>query len=392
MRAVERIADSEVESCGIDASASYWDDLSRKVYCVLGIPIDAIEMPALLRAVESAAAEKAAFLISTPNLNYLIKSRRDPEFRETVLLSELCPTDGMPIIWIARLLGLPIKNRVAGSDMLEALKQNHDRVPRLKVFLFGGADGIADAAAISLNRNSGGLSCVGCINPGFGTIDDMSQDHIIRRINASGADFLIAALSASKGQLWLQRNHDRLQIPVRAHLGATVNFVAGKFRRAPFAIRTMGLEWLWRIKEEPYLWRRYWNDGGQLLGLLLTHILPLVVRTKWEKARGNKPQDLRIEGVQNSNSVTLNLFGAATASNVDIATDIFRDAVETKKEIRINLSGTRALDARFLGLILMLRKRARKQGTELKIIGVSARLQTTFRLNGAEFLLVLDRN
>src|ERR1700689_4754785 len=104
MRAGQRVADSEVESCGIDGSASYWDDLSRKVYCVLGIPIDAIEMPALLRAVESAAAEKAAFLISTPNLNYLIKSRRDPEFRETVLLSELCPTDGMPIIWIARLL------------------------------------------------------------------------------------------------------------------------------------------------------------------------------------------------------------------------------------------------------------------------------------------------
>jgi N-acetylglucosaminyldiphosphoundecaprenol N-acetyl-beta-D-mannosaminyltransferase len=392
MQAGQRIADSGVESRSIGAPASYWDDLSRKVYCVLGIPIDAIEMPALLHAVDIAAAEKAAFLISTPNLNYLIKSQRDPEFRETVLLSELCPTDGMPIIWIAWLLGLPIKNRVAGSDMLEALKQNRDRSPRLKVFLFGGADGIVDAAAITLNHNSGGLSCVGCINPGFGTIDDMSQDHIIRRINASGADFLIAALSAGKGQLWLQRNHDRLQIPVRAHLGATVNFVAGKFRRAPFAIRTMGLEWLWRIKEEPYLWRRYWNDGRQLLGLLLTHILPLVVRTKWEKARGNKPQDLRIECVQNSDSVTLTLFGAATALNVDEATGIFRDAVETRKQIRINLSSTCALDARFLGLILMLRKLARRQGTELKFIGVSSRMQKTFRLNGAEFLLALDQN
>jgi N-acetylglucosaminyldiphosphoundecaprenol N-acetyl-beta-D-mannosaminyltransferase len=391
MRAFQRIADSEVESLGVGASASYWDDLSRKVYCVLGIPIDVIDMPVLLRAVENAATEKSAFLISTPNLNFLIQSQTDPEFRETVLLSELCPADGMAIVWIARLMGLPIKERVAGSDMLEALKENYDRVPRLKLFLFGGGEGIVDAAAKALNQNPGGLSCVGFINPGFGTIEDMSQDHIIREINASNADFLIAALSARKGQLWLQHNHNRLQIPVRAHLGATVNFAAGKFRRAPPTIRKIGLEWLWRIKEEPYLWRRYWDDGRKLLGLCLTHILPLVARTRWDQLRGRKPQALRIECIQDYKSVTLTLFGAATVPNVEGAIGVFRDALAAKKHIQINLSSTCAVDARFLGLILMLRKQARKQGTELVITGVSERLRTTFRLNGAEFLLALDQ-
>jgi N-acetylglucosaminyldiphosphoundecaprenol N-acetyl-beta-D-mannosaminyltransferase len=392
MRAFQRIADSEVESLGVGASASYWDDLSRKVYCVLGIPIDVIDMPVLLRAVENAATEKSAFLISTPNLNFLIQSQTDPEFRETVLLSELCPADGMAIVWIARLMGLPIKERVAGSDMLEALKQNCDRVPRLKLFLFGGGEGIVDAAAKALNQNPGGLSCVGFINPGFGTIDEMSQDHIIRKINASGADFLIAALSARKGQLWLQHNHHRLQIPIRAHLGATVNFEAGKFRRAPLAFRKIGFEWLWRIKEEPYLWRRYWDDGRKLLRLFLTHILPLVVRTRWDKLRGRETQDLRIECTQDYESITLHLFGAATAPNVDGAIGIFRDAVATKKKIQINLSSASAIDARFLGLMFMLRKQAKKQGTDLNFIGVSERLQTMFRLNGAGFLLAPPQN
>jgi N-acetylglucosaminyldiphosphoundecaprenol N-acetyl-beta-D-mannosaminyltransferase len=392
MWAIEAIADSEVESRGVAASASKWDDLSRRVYCVLGITIDAIDMPGLLRAVTNAAAEKSAFLVSTPNLNFLVQSQTDPEFRETILLSELCPADGMPIIWIARLLGLPIKDRVAGSDMLEALKQNINRVPRLKLFLFGGAEGTVDAAAKALNRNPGGPSCVGFINPGFGTIEEMSQDHFIRSINASNADFLIAALSARKGQLWLQHNHDRLRIPVRAHLGATLNFEAGKLRRAPTTIRKIGLEWLWRIKEEPYLWRRYWADGRKLIGLFLTHVLPLVVRSRWDQLCGRKAEDLRIECMQDSRSVTLTLFGAATAANVEGTIEVFRDAAAAKKDIRINLSNTCAVDARFLGLILMLRKLVRKQGTELKFTGVSDRIRTMFSLNGAEFLLLSDQN
>jgi N-acetylglucosaminyldiphosphoundecaprenol N-acetyl-beta-D-mannosaminyltransferase len=99
---------------------------------------------------------------------------------------------------------------------------------------------------------------------------------------------------------------------------------------------------------------------------------------------------LRIECKQDYESITLNLFGAATAPNVDGAIGIFRDAVAAKRKIRINLSSTCAVDARFLGLILMLRKQAKKQGTELNFIGVSKRLKTMFRLNGVEFLLALD--
>ena len=98
---------------------------------------------------------------------------------------------------------------------------------KLRVFFFGGADGIAEAARRILNAENGGLTCVGTLNPGHGTIDDMSSDAIIAAINASNADFLVVALGASKGQAWLLRNHHRLRIPVRAHLGAAINFQAG---------------------------------------------------------------------------------------------------------------------------------------------------------------------
>jgi N-acetylglucosaminyldiphosphoundecaprenol N-acetyl-beta-D-mannosaminyltransferase len=219
----------------------------------------------------------------------------DPEFREALLQSDLCPADGMPIVWIARLIGVPIRNRIAGSDIFDALKAEHNFAKPLKVFLFGGPEGVAAAARRTLNAEPRGLYCVGSHYPGFGSVDAMSRDDIINEINSSDADFLVVSLGAKHGQSWLKRNQHRLLIPVRAHLGAVVNFQAGTIRRAPPIMRNLGLEWLWRIKEEPYLWRRYWNDGRALLSLLLTRILPLVVWTRWLQLKyGRHGQDLVI--------------------------------------------------------------------------------------------------
>ena len=167
-----------------------------------------------------------------------------------LLQSDLCPPDGEPIIWIARLLGLPIKRRVAGADIFEALKIRSSAIP-LKIFLFGGTEPIAKEAAKRINSEEFGVKCVGWLCPGFGGLHSLSKDSFFDQINASGADFIVAALGARNGQMWLLRNHDRLHIPIRAHLGATLNFVAGSVRRAPIIFRRLGIEWLWRIKEEP---------------------------------------------------------------------------------------------------------------------------------------------
>ena len=81
------------------------------------------------------------------------------------------------------------------------------------------------------------LRCVGTLDPGFGSVDEMSRDQIIDEINASQADFLAVSLGAKKGQLWLHRNHQRLTIPIRVPLGAAINFQAGKVKRAPPRLR-----------------------------------------------------------------------------------------------------------------------------------------------------------
>src|SRR5271170_6630720 len=185
------------------------DDLSREVYCMLGIPVDDIRMP---------STNKQPFLLSTPNLNFLINSQSDASFREALIFSDLCHPEGMPLIWIGRLIGIPLGERVAGADILEALQSKRSVQRPPKLFLFGGAEGIAAKAGLAINSVSDGLTCVGFLYPGFDSAQHMSSEKIISEINASDADFLVVALGAKKGQSWLRQNHERLTIPVRAHL------------------------------------------------------------------------------------------------------------------------------------------------------------------------------
>ena len=370
------------------ADAATQPALTRSVYCVLGMPIDAINLATVVQRIEAAAANRAVFLISTPNLNFLVSSLSDPEFRESLLDSDLCPPDGAPIVWIARLLGLPIKERVAGSDLLDRLRARGTGIRRLAIFLFGGAKGVAAAAAGRLNAESGGLNCVGTMDPGFCEVSEMSQDHIMDTVNSSGADFLVLALGAKKGQLWLQRNHHRLTIPIRAHLGAAVNFQAGLVKRAPPIVRAWGFEWLWRIKEEHYLWKRYRDDGFVLLRLLLTRVLPLAVMIRWQQfSSKHQLQDLLIKKSHDGQSIVISLCGDASEKHVTKATSCFQDSLTGNQDVVIDLTNTRLIDARFLGLLLMLRKELKSRGVKLAIKGASHPIERIFRFNELGFLL-----
>jgi N-acetylglucosaminyldiphosphoundecaprenol N-acetyl-beta-D-mannosaminyltransferase len=362
------------------------DDLSRNVFGVLGIPLDALELEALLERIDTAVRCRTPCLLSTPNVNFLMTSRSDEDFRESLLKSDLCPVDGMPMVWIARLLGVPIQRRLSGSDIFDALRSRNSVGDKLKVFLFGGSDGIADAVSESLNAETGGMACVGALNPGFGSIVEMSTKAILRSINSRSADLLTVFLSARKAQGWLLQNHDRIQIPVRAQFGATINLQAGIIKRAPLIVQRMGFEWLWRVKEEPYLWRRYWKDGCGLLYLVVTCVLPLSVGQIWRGLMGEN-DSLIIQQREDTGAVGIWLTGAAVAEYIETATPCFRAALEAKKPVVIDLSQISAIDPRFFGLLLMLRKQLLSRGDRLTFSGVKRRTKKIFRMNGFGFLL-----
>jgi len=119
----------------------------------------------------------------------------------------------------------------------------------------------------------------------------MSSTALIERINRSGAHFIFGAVGAQKGQAWFAQNAARLVPPVFCHLGAVVNFTAGTVNRAPPWARRSGLEWAFRIREEPALWKRYARDGLRAAKLVATRVLPaaLAARAQRASAAGNVP-------------------------------------------------------------------------------------------------------
>lgn len=363
------------------------DPLARDVYGIMGIPIDKVCLQTVIDRLKDAAETGDAFVLSTPNLNFMILSQTDSDFRESLLVSDLCPADGMPIVWLGRLLGVPLEGRIAGSDIFDAMRSDQSTDRAMRLFLFGGADGLGTFVADKINATSGSMICVGAISPGFGTVEQLSAAEHIERINASRADFVAAFLGAKKGQDWLMQNHARLSVPIRAHLGATINYQAGKVSRAPEILRRCGLEWLWRIKEEPYLWRRYLNDGAALMRMLAGSVLPLLAYRsyrKWSKPHG---EAVRISAVGGRDATTVLLEGEATERNIAQLVPEFRKALSIGKSVMVDLSRTTAIDPRVLGLLLVVRKELKRSDRQFQVVCDNGPLRRIVGLYGFGYLL-----
>jgi N-acetylglucosaminyldiphosphoundecaprenol N-acetyl-beta-D-mannosaminyltransferase len=269
-------------SCIVHSDDGRQLDLGRDVHALLGLPFDALGVRDTIALLRRRAALRERCFMSTPNLNFAMDARDDAAFRQSILASDLCVADGMPIVWVARALGAPIAGRAAGSAVFEGLRAApaDPAEPPLKVYFFGGPPGAAQAAAAALPAGAGGLVGVGYDVAGFGSVEEMSTQAQIERINASGADFVVVALGARKGQAWIEQNRARIDAPLISHLGAVVNFVAGTVRRAPRWMRRTGLEWLWRVSQEPALWRRYARDGVAFAAHVGRDLLPWVLQRR----------------------------------------------------------------------------------------------------------------
>jgi N-acetylglucosaminyldiphosphoundecaprenol N-acetyl-beta-D-mannosaminyltransferase len=359
------------------------DNLTRNVYCVLGIPVDNIGMAEAVDRLDAAVLTKTPFLLATPNINFIVNAVRDNEFRDTLVFSDLCLPDGMWLVRLAKLMGIPVRHRVAGADVLEALKTRRTGANPLQVFFFGGSDAAGQGAREAINAREDGLHCAGSLNPGFGSIEEMSAEPVLSVVNASCADFLLVALGAKKGQAWLHRNHSRLTASVRAHLGATVNFYAGAIKRAPPRWQAWGFEWAWRIKEEPMLWRRYAYDGLFVARIFLHRILPLAVWSFYLQWRRRLSGECLTQDVTaNRGRREISLGGDLTSGNVDTITATLRSAIAESDDIVLNLSGARAVDARFVGLLCMLQKTLAKRGRTPHIEGAPFPIRWLLALYG----------
>jgi len=356
-------------------------DFGRDVWNLMGLPIDKTSMENTIDKVNNTITSKEKCFLSTPNLNFLINSLEDKDFKNSVINSHHVIADGMPLIWISKILNIPINERVSGSGLIELLRSKESSgKKKIKVFFFGGMDGIAQKASEVIKNENKGMCTAGYLNPGFVSVEEMSTPEIIEEINNANPDLLIVSLGAKKGQEWIQTNFDQLNCNVISHLGAVVNFVAGNIERSPKWIQQIGMEWLWRIYQEPLLFKRYINDGSSFIKLLFKYVIPLCILQK-KLLKENSMDNGDVSFRDSFYSTIIELKGNITSKQIDKVRYYFSIAAASQKEVQIECENLTYIDAANLGQLLLLLKYKNASDKKVKIVNLNKRLKKLISLH-----------
>jgi N-acetylglucosaminyldiphosphoundecaprenol N-acetyl-beta-D-mannosaminyltransferase len=237
---------------------------------ILGTAIDNVDRAEALECVAALVRARRPALVVTPNVDHLVNLQRDAEFREIYRQASLVLADGVPLLWAARFLGTPIREKLSGSDIFHDLcRLAAER--GFRVFFLGGRAGAASRAAEILRRRHPRLQIVGVHSPPQGFERNEAEcARIDAMLTAARPDLLLVGLGSPKQERWFAGNSSRLGIPVTMGIGITFEYTAGIVRRAPVWMQSVGLEWLFRLLMEPRrLWRRYLVNDPRFFWLVL---------------------------------------------------------------------------------------------------------------------------
>lgn len=206
----------------------------------------------------------------TPNVDHIVKLQNNSEFARCYDNAGLVLADGAPLILASKLLGTPLKERVAGSDLFFTLCEN-SAINKQRLFFLGGLEGVAAKAAEVLKAQFPGINIVGTYCPPFGFEHDQAEnDKIIDMINAAQPNILFVGVGAPKQEKWIYNNIKDLNINVAIGIGAFFDFAACTIKRAPKSFRNFGMGWFWRFMQEPKrLFRRYFIDSAEFVPIVV---------------------------------------------------------------------------------------------------------------------------
>lgn len=233
---------------------------------ILGVFVHAIQIPEAVAQMEEWITSRGkARYVAVTGMHGVTEAQHDPAFRNVLNSADLVVPDGMPLVWIARLKGHKLKRRVYGPElMLSFFEQTKGKGYRH--FFYGGAPGVAERLVQRLQQQFPGMSVAGVYCPPFQPLSCEEDAEIIAQINSTKPDVLWVGLSTPKQELWMHAHREKLNVPVLIGVGAAFDFNSGVKKQAPIWMREHGLEWLFRLLQEPRrLYRRYLGYGSEFL-------------------------------------------------------------------------------------------------------------------------------
>jgi len=234
------------------------------------IPILNIEIDNLTK--EELLKDLTGGVLITPNVDHLMKLQKDKDFYKLYQKADYITLDSQIVKLALRFLGTPAKELITGSDFLPSFYKYHKDNPSIKIFLLGAAPGVAHVAMHRINKKVNRKIIVGTYSPPFNFEKSEKEcNKIIEIINKSDANVLAVGIGAPKQEKWIFKFRNKLsKIKIFMAVGATIDFEANKIQRAPKFIRTIYLEWLFRLIKEPKrLWKRYLIDDIPFIWLII---------------------------------------------------------------------------------------------------------------------------
>lgn len=235
----------------------------------LNTHVDNVTMDEAIQEIDRLIKENNHSYVVTPNMDHIVLMEKDELFKEIYDNADLILTDGKPLLWIAKRQGTPIKEKVSGSDLFPKMCELAAE-KGYSIYILGAAEGVAEKAAVRLKQEYKNLHIVGTYSPRIGfEKDDAEVNSIIDSINKSSADVLAVALGSPKGEKFIYQIKNSINASLSISIGATIDFIAGNVKRAPKWMSNAGLEWLFRITQDPgRMIKRYWNDAVSIVPII----------------------------------------------------------------------------------------------------------------------------
>jgi N-acetylglucosaminyldiphosphoundecaprenol N-acetyl-beta-D-mannosaminyltransferase len=240
---------------------------------ILGVGVSAISMPMALRTIEGWIARRDPHYICVTTVHGVMESQQDEDLRRIHNVAGLVTPDGMPLVWLSRLMGFRHVERVYGPDLMLSVCERSTELG-YRHFFYGGGPNVAEELAARLQSRFPGLKLAGTYAPPFRPLTPEEDQAVVERINAAQPDIVWVGISTPKQERWMAEHVGRLSAPVLAGVGAAFDFHAGVKRQAPRWVQKSGLEWCFRLLMEPRrLWRRYLINNPRFLWLILLQAL-----------------------------------------------------------------------------------------------------------------------
>jgi N-acetylglucosaminyldiphosphoundecaprenol N-acetyl-beta-D-mannosaminyltransferase len=241
--------------------------LGEKGY-LIGIPFDNVSMTEAIERICDAAQRPGLTRVAFINADCVNLASKHPAYRDALQTADYVFADGIGIKIAGQLVGCPVKENVNGTDLFPLLCRAIEGTGS-RLFLLGGRPGVAERVREWIETHAAGVTVCGLQH---GYFPASEQANVVRNINRSRADIVLVAFGAPKQELWIQETLTRSRARVAIGVGGLFDFYSGRIPRAPLWLREMGLEWTYRLYQEPRrLWRRYIIGNTTFLGRVILH-------------------------------------------------------------------------------------------------------------------------